>query len=152
MSGSVALQARREGEVLVVAANGEATVNSLRVLRQYIAAELCRHDARAVVVDFSEAHPRMTEAEWVQAGRDAATSKLSPPIAMVVPPAYEEIVALHCFEVASQGVLRVVFTCLDRAISWAAQRYEHWQDGPLATLTWHEPVRPSSVPRLRLVR
>lgn len=136
---------RREG-LLMIQADGPASAESLRTLRAFIVAAMQTHGDMAVVVDLREAWPEMNAAGWQAAASDAAKAGLGTPIAMVVSPEHLEATLQHCFAVAAHGLRRMVFTRVDRAVSWARETAGCLPDVQAPRLS---PSQPS--PRLRLV-
>lgn len=146
MGNEWTLRARCEDGVLVVAACGLATAESLKVLRSFILTMVCQHSVQAILVDFTEADAEMDHGQWLENARETAKRGPGLPIAMVVRPEYFEAVMQHCFKAARFGLVRATFVDSGRALEWCAQRVR----GPLAPPTLPEsPTQRSS--KLRLV-
>ena len=138
------LRARCEDGVLVVAASGRATSESLKVLRGFILTLVAQQHAQAVLVDFTEADAEMNPGEWFENARETAKRGPILPLAMVVRPEYFDVVVQHCFDVAEHGLRRMAFTDPARAFAWALSRVV--RPGPRKP----QPL-PTHSPRLRLV-
>lgn len=113
------LNARREHGVLLVHAQGVATVESLNLLRGFVRAALAPDD-RAAVVDLRSVSVSLEERDWEQIAKDsAAFGDLCRPVALVVMERNFDRTARYCLTAAQHGVARMAFSDLKRAVSWA---------------------------------
>lgn len=128
------LTARRDGEVLVVAAEGTLTLPGMRQVAAETARELQLEDARAVLLDLRRPIHCLTEADWQQLYVDARglRESISPPVMLVVPRACREPADKHCRKMARDGAVRLVASDFRVALSWCADWRVHWPWPPMA--------------------
>lgn len=133
------MDARREGEVLVVSVEGLITQAAVIELRAFMSLLLEERDARAVLIDFRRAVSLLGAEGWMAAARSTVESAhgaggsaeiIEPPCAMLVSPVYREEVEVFCLEVATCGLERLVFTDYEFALAWAADWRVHWRWAP----------------------
>ena len=131
--GGVTLRSWREGEVLVIRANVEAS------------------GSKAVLVDMRDADPEATPAAWLESAGRVGRNHPSVPVAMVVRPEHFEDVVQHCIAVARSGLNRMAFMEMDPAITWCQFEIDRARQEPAVCPVLRPAAGFRTSARLRLV-
>lgn len=123
-------------ELLVVSVRGLVTVRQVMEISSSVRLALARRDARAVVIDATEAVAMLSREQWAESLQrfvrlDQPLQRPLPhPMALVVDPRYERAADAYCDHMAEHGLVRLAFTSVGPALEWASRCLVHWRHAP----------------------
>jgi len=130
--GGLLVRLDRSGELLLASATGVMTPRASDYMREVIIEALAHEDARALVVNLTDAVPLMSPG-WRELSESRLAQDIGPPMAVVMSPMYERELRAYCLRMAvNYGLVRGPFTDVPSALSWASSQRDHWPEPPAA--------------------